>query len=64
MLKKQKPLDEVVEAVHEVDTDDTADVAADDDAPLVAEHVVHERVHVARVHREVVHVVARESLSP
>ena len=47
MLKKQKPLDEVVEAVHEVDADDTADVAAGDEAALVAEHVVHQRVHVA-----------------
>ena len=60
MLKKQKPLDEVVEAVHEVDADDTADVAARDHAPLVAEHVVHERVDVAGVHREVVDVVGRE----
>ena len=41
--------DEAREAQPEVLDHDAAEVAAGRDAALVAEHVVHERVHVARV---------------
>jgi hypothetical protein len=46
--------------VHEVDADHPTDVATGDGAAVVAEHIVHERVHVARVHREVVDVGGRQ----
>ena len=46
--------------MHEVDADDAPDVAAGDRGLRVPQHVVHERVDVARVHREVVDVVRRQ----
>ena len=45
----------------EVEEHDAADVAARDRTVLVAEHVVHERVAVDRVRRDVVEVVGREA---
>ena len=60
VLKKQSRSTKPGEAMHEIDGDDTTDVAAHHRAPFVTEHVVHQRVHVARVRGQVVDVVGRE----
>ena len=60
MLKKQSFVHEAGVAQAEV-VDDAADVAARDDALLVAEHVVHERVEVDRERGDVVEAVGREA---
>ena len=60
MLKKHRRSTKLAEAVHEIDADHAADVATRDQAPLVTEHVVDQRVHVAGVQREVVLVIGRQ----